>query len=79
MYSMFFVVLSCVYLALYSQNACVCGCLCVCVCVCVYAHGIVPWDKILLFKNTLIIIILLLLFSLGVAELLQILPVSVIA
>ena len=23
-------VLSCVYLALYSQNACVCGCLCVC-------------------------------------------------
>ena len=26
-------VLSCVYSALYSQNACVCGCLCLCVCV----------------------------------------------
>ena len=28
-------ILSCVYLALYSQNACVYRCLCVCVCVCV--------------------------------------------
>ena len=27
-------ILSCVYLALYSQNACVCRCLCVCVCAC---------------------------------------------
>ena len=29
-------ILSCVYLALYSQNACVCMCLCVCVCVCAH-------------------------------------------
>ena len=58
-------VLSCVYLALYSQNVCVGGCLfvcvracvraCVCVCVCVFALRIVSRDKILRFKNTLII------------------------
>ena len=54
--------LSCVYLALYSQNACVCGCLCVCVCVCArllacleYSLKIVSRDMILGFKNTLIL------------------------
>ena len=31
-------VLSCVYLALYSPNACVCGCLCVCV------HAHLEWS-----------------------------------
>ena len=52
-------ILSCVYLALYCQNACVCGCLCVCVCVCVCvcALRIVSRDKSLHFKNTFIIII----------------------
>ena len=59
--------LSCVNLALYSQNVHVCGCFCVrvcvcvyaCVCVCVhvYAFRIVCMDKILCFPNTLIIII----------------------
>ena len=48
-----------------SQNACVCGCLCVCVCVCVHAcvHAcvlrIVSRDKILRFKNTFIIVIII--------------------
>ena len=62
-------VLSCVYLALYSQNACVRECLCVCVCVggvggvwgvcvCAYVLRIVSRDKILRFKNNLIIIII---------------------
>ena len=60
-------VLSCVYLALYSQNACVRECLCVCVCVGgvggvwgggAYVLRIVSRDKILRFKNTLIIIII---------------------
>ena len=55
-------VLSCVYLALYSQNACVCQCLCVCVCVCVCARAhalrIVSRDKIWCFKNIFIIIII---------------------
>ena len=46
------------FAALYSQNACVCGCLCVCVCVCARALRIVFRDKILRFKNTLIIIII---------------------
>ena len=41
-------ILSCGYLALHSQNACVCGCLCVCV----------SRDKILHFKNTFIIVII---------------------
>ena len=62
-------ILSCVYLVLYSQNVCVCGCLCMCVCVCAracvcarvytYALRIVSRDKILRFKNTLIIIIII--------------------
>ena len=51
--------LSCVYLALHSQNACACGCLCVCVCVCARTRAralrIVCKDKILRFKNTSII------------------------
>ena len=51
----FRIVLSCIYLALYGQNACVCRCLCVCVCVCVCLR-LVSRDKILRFKNTLIII-----------------------
>ena len=50
-------VLSCVNLALYSQNALTCGCLsaCVraCVCVCVRALRIVSTEKILRFRNTL--------------------------
>ena len=49
-------VLSCLNLALYSQNARVCGCLCVCVCVCVYALKKVSMNKILNFTKTLIII-----------------------
>ena len=32
-------ILSCVYLALYSQNASVCGCLCVCLWVCAHTHA----------------------------------------
>ena len=45
------------FAALYSQNACVCGCLCVCVCA--RALRIVFRDKILRFKNTFIIIIII--------------------
>ena len=55
-------VLSCVYLALYSQNACVGGCICararVCMFVCARARAlriVSIRDKILRFKNTLII------------------------
>ena len=67
--------LSCVYLALYSLNVCVCVCACVracvclcvcvcvcgCLCVCVYTLRIVSRDKILCFKNTLILYYYLLL------------------
>ena len=49
----FAAILSCVHLALYCQNACEYGCLCVCVCV--RTLRIVSKDKILCFKNTLII------------------------
>ena len=48
--------ISCVYLALYSQNACECGCLCS-LCVCVFVLRIFSRDKILCYKNTIIIIL----------------------
>ena len=51
-------VLSCVYLALYSQNACVCGCLCVCVCVRARALRIVSRDKILRLRILLLLLLL---------------------
>ena len=52
-------VLSCVYLALCSLNACVCGCLSLSLSLSVRARAlrIVSRDEILRFKNTAIIII----------------------
>ena len=49
-------VLSCAYLALYCQNACVCG---ACVCVRVCALRIVSRDKSLRFKKYYYCILLL--------------------
>ena len=37
-------ILSCVYLALYSQNACMCVPVCVCVCVCVCVRALL-WGQ----------------------------------
>ena len=58
---------------LVCAGACVCVCVCmsaymhayVCVCVCVYALRIVSRDKILCFKNTFIIIIIIIIMCLS--------------